>query len=259
MTIRLGPVGRPSRAGRALPLTLALGLLCAVAGCTSSPPNSTITVGAAASLTDVFSDIAEAFTAAHPDTTVTFTFAGSSTIAEQVRQGAPIDAFASAGTAPMSPLVGEDLVNGVVNFATNSLQIATPKNNPARIQSLADLPNATYVVCQLEVPCGAAASELFARNSVPLAPSSYESDVRAVLTKVIADEVDAGLVYVTDVLSAGGVVTGVDIPAEDNITTTYQAAVVRDTGASEAATLFVEFLTTDEAQAILAAAGFGAP
>ncbi len=255
---------RPMSPRRSVRLGLIAGsalLTFTATGCssTSSSDATTITVAAAASLTDVFAEVGEAFTATHPDVDVTFTFAGSSTLAEQIRQGAPIDVFASAGTAPMTPLVVESLVTDVSDFATNSLQIAVPPANPGSVRSLQDLAAVTFVVCQDAVPCGIATDELFARNSISAIPASYESDVRAVLTKVIADEVDAGIVYVTDIIAAGDAVAAVDIPAADNVTTTYQAAVTSDTDAPQAAADFVAFLSSDTAQAILSTAGFAAP
>ena len=239
----------------------AAGILLAVtaSGCSPNSTSTTVTVAAAASLTDVFAKVGDVFTQTHPGIEVTFTFAGSSTLAEQIRQGAPIDVFASAGSSAMTPLTDEGLVGDVTDFATNTLQIATPPTNPGNVQSIRDLSAVTFVVCQDTVPCGIAAQELFARNGINPAPASYESDVRAVLTKVIADEVDAGIVYVTDVIAAGDDVKGVEIPAEVNVSTTYQAAVTQDSASQQAAADFVAFLTSDLAQSILSDAGFGAP
>lgn len=237
-------------------------LAAATASCSpgqSADSSATITVAAAASLTNVFSDVAAAYTAEHPETTITFSFAGSSAIAEQIRQGAPIDVFASAGVSSMQPIADEGLVTDVTDFATNDLQIAVPPGNPAAVTSLADLSGITLIVCQVEVPCGVAATALFDRNDLDVSPSSYESDVRAVLTKIEADEADAGIVYSTDIVAAGDAVVGIEIPAAANVTTTYQAATVAESGHTDAAASFVAFLTTPQAQQILTAAGFGAP
>ena len=225
----------------------------------SGASDGSLIVAAAASLTDVFGQIGEAYLAANPGVEVTFSFAGSSGIAEQIRQGAPIDVFASAGTIAMAPVADEGLVTGVTDFAINSLAIATPPGNPGGIRGLADLDGTTFIVCQVEVPCGLATAELLEINAVDAQPVSYESNVRAVLTKVEADEADAGIVYVTDIRAAGDAVMGIPIAPEDNVPTTYQAAVVTETGNAEGAAAFVAFLSTDEAQAILAAAGFEAP
>jgi len=250
-------------AGR-LAASLALAVLAATtAACTSSSGDSpageaqtTITVGAASSLTDVFEQIATDFTEANPDVIITFSFAASSTLAEQIRGGAPLDVFASAGRTAMEPLVAEGLVTGVADFATNALQIATPPGNPAGVTGLADLPNVSVLVCEKQVPCGVAAMELFERNSLAVSPVSFESDVRSVLTKIEADEADAGIVYVTDVIAAGAKVVGIAIPSDANVTSIYQAAVVAESARADAAARFVAFLTGPQAQAALAAAGF---
>lgn len=221
----------------------------------SSSSSTTITVGAASSLTDVFAVIADSFTKA-TGTSVTFSFAASSAVAEQIRGGAPIDVFASAGTTSMEPLVSEGLVTGVADFAANSLEIAVPPGNPAGVTGLADLTRVTVVTCEEQVPCGVAARKLFDANSLTVTPVSLEPDVRAVLAKVEADEADAGIVYVTDVQAAGGAVVGISIPAERNVTSTYQGSVVRESPNADAAARFVAYLTSPEAQAALAAAGF---
>jgi len=230
------------------------------AGCsTHSTTSMTITVGAASSLTDVFAEIGDDFTRANPQVTVRFSFAGSSSLAEQIAQGAPIDVFASAGTTSMQPLIDTERVSDVSAFAANSLEIAVPPGNPAGVTGLADLPRVTLLVCQEQVPCGAAAQRLFERNALSVSPASLEPDVRSVLTKIEADEADAGIVYVTDVRAAGDSVMGIAIPDDQNVTTLLQAAVVTDSAHREAALAFVSFLNSPDAQARLAAAGFAAP
>ena len=240
--------------------TVALaGTACSTASSDSSDTRdtatTTITVGAAASLTDVFEAIGSEFTAS-TGIEVRFTFAASSAIAEQIRGGAPIDVFASAGKTSMEPLVAEQLVTGVADFAANSLVIAVPAGNPGGVTGLADLSRVSVVVCEEQVPCGVATVELFERNALAVNPVSFEPDVRSVLTKIETDEADAGIVYVTDVTARAGTVEGVTIPANANVTTTLQAAVVAESGSAEAAAAFITFLTGPEARASLAAAGF---
>ena len=247
---------------RALALAVVATFGLAATGCSSSTSDSastattTITVGAASSLTDVFIAIGDQFTQAHPDIEVRFSFAASSAIAEQITQGAPLDVFASAGTTSMQPLVDGGQVTGATAFATNSLQIATPPGNPAGVTGLADLTKVTVVVCEEQVPCGVAAQKLFEANSLTISPVSLEPDVRSVLAKIEADEADAGVVYVTDVKAAGGMVVGIPIPAEQNVTSTYQAGVVKESTHGDAAAAFVAYLASPEAQAVLASAGF---
>ena len=142
------------KAHRALSAGAVIGALIAVTSACApqSSSSTTITVGAASSLTEVLVTIGEDYMAANPEVTVTFSFAGSSAIAEQIRSGAPLDAFASAGTSSMEPLATEGLVTDVTAFATNTLMIATPPGNPGGVTGLADLPGATVLVCQEQVP-----------------------------------------------------------------------------------------------------------
>jgi len=166
-------------------VALLAGVTIPLSACSaSSEAETTLTVAAAASLTDVFTDIGAAFTQRNPQVAVTFSFAGSSTIAQQLREGAPIDVFASAGSNAMTPVVNDGLVGAVNDFTTNSLQIATPPDNPGQVTRLADLENVSVLVCATQVPCGAAAAMLFERNALTVSPVSFESDVRAVLTKI---------------------------------------------------------------------------
>ena len=250
-------------------MLVGVALVAAVAGCSAgsasdpvagsaTPEPAILTVGGASSLTDVFTDIAEQFT----DTTgipVRLTFAGSTSLAEQIRSGAPIDVFASAGAAVMAPLQAERLATDVTDFASNSMTIAVPNGNPAGVNGPADLARVSLVVCAEQVPCGAAGAEVIERNRLDVQPVSYEPDSRSVLMKIRTDEADAGLVYVTDVAAADGEVQGVPIPAEANATTTYQAAVAAESDSPEAAARFVRFLAEPQAQAVLADAGFGPP
>ena len=224
----------------------------------TTPVATTITVAAAASLTDVFSGIGPAFTQ-ESGIEVRFSFAGSSTIAEQIRGGAPIDAFASAGTTAIEPLVTEGLVAQMTAFASNSLAIAVPLGNPGGVSGLTDLTGVSVVVCAEQVPCGVATARLFEQNALAVRPVSFEPDVRAVLTKIETDEADAGIVYVTDVAARAGRVEAVTIPATDNVATAYQAAVVTTSERTDPAAAFVAFLAGPQAQAALAAAGFGPP
>lgn len=219
---------------------LAVLLLVALAGC-APVERQTITVFAAASLTGSFEKIADAFEAENPNVDVVFSFGGSSALATQLEQGAPADVFASASTAQLSGEI----------FATNQLEIAVAPGNAANVQSITDFanPDLTLAVCAVEVPCGAAAQKLFEQSRVTPSIDTYEQDVKAVLSKVQLGEVDAGLVYVTDVLDAG--VSGIPVtsPPVD-----YPIAALTDKG-----TAFVDFVLSAKGQQILKKAGFGAP
>lgn len=244
---------------RALPTALVFAF--ALTSCASDDSNSddasTITVSAAASLTDVFSDIGAAFTEQYPDIQIRFNFAGSSTLAEQITAGAPVDVFASASSVSMDKAI--DVLDDPIDFASNSLAIAVPPTNPANITNLADLADrsVTLVICNSPVPCGAATQQLFERAGLDVTPASLEPDVRAVLTKVITDEADAGIVYRTDIAAAGDQIASVEIPSGDNVVTVYPIAVTKN--ARPRAQIFVDFVLGDSGQEILRGWGFGSP
>ena len=243
------------------PLLAALGLSLALASCTSQTTDNddatTITVSAAASLTDAFTEIGAAFTEANPNVEVRFNFAGSSSLAEQINAGAPVDVFAAASTISMDR--ARDSLNEPTVFASNSLAIAVPPGNPAGIEALEDLqdPNVTLIVCATQVPCGSATEALLERNGLELTPSSLEPDVRAVLTKVIADEADAGIVYRTDTAAAGDQVEQIAIPDEANVINRYPIAATKS--APQAADAFVDFVRSESGLRILESWGFGTP
>ena len=240
----------------AVVVLIALGLTaCSSGGSTSVP---TLKVSAASSLTGAFTEIGKAFESTHPDASIAFNFGGSSSLAEQIAQGAEVDVFASADTAIMREVVDAQLAANPVDFASNTLQIATPPGNPANVGSVADLakPSVKVAICAAEVPCGVAAIALFAKAAVNVTPVTREPDVKSVLAKVIADEVDAGVVYVTDVLVSGDKVTGVAIPAGVNVAVTYPIATLSES-TNPFAAQFAAFVAGPEGQAILARYGFG--
>ena len=222
----------------------------------------TLTVFAAASLTETFGTLARRFEAEHPGVRVTLNVGASSALALQITQGAPADVFASAATANMDQLVRAGAVAGSPStFAANVLQIAVPSGNPARIGALADLarPGVKVALCQAQVPCGAAAVAVLGKAGVRLTPVTLEPDVKATLTKVRTGEVDAGLVYVTDVRSAGSAVRGIAIPAGLNVRTEYPIAVLRAARNSAAARAFTDYVRSADGQRVLTAAGFARP
>ncbi len=224
--------------------------------------SGSVTVFAAASLTDVFTALGEDFMAANPDVEVTFNFAGSSTLAEQINQGAPADVFASASPTTMKTVVDADGAAGEpVVFTSNTLQIAVPAGNPGGITGLADFTNAdlTLAVCAVEVPCGAATATVFEVAGLTPSVDTFTQDVTAVLTFVEGDDVDAGLVYRTDVLSAGDAVEGIDFPESAEAVNNYPIVALAEAPNPDAAAAWVEFIEGDEGQQALADAGFQAP
>ncbi|MEO6473085.1 MAG: molybdate ABC transporter substrate-binding protein, partial [Aeromicrobium sp.] len=229
---------------------------------TAAPKPATITVYAAASLKGTFTELGKQFEADHPGVTVTFNFGGSADLVTQIQQGAPADVFASADTKNMDKATGDKLVSGTpVNFATNTLEIATPPDNPAHIASLADLTKADVkvVLCAAEVPCGAAAQKIEESAGVDIKPVSEEQSVTDVLGKVESGEADAGLVYVTDVLSAGDKVKGITFAESSSAVNTYPIAALSASKNSKLAKQFVELVSGAKGQAVLSAAGFAKP
>lgn len=218
-----------------------------------------ITVFAAASLTGTFTELAEDFEAANPGTTVALNFAGSADLVTQIVEGAPADVFASADAKNMAKVTDAGLGDGdPTDFATNVLAIAVPPGNPAGITDFADLAGSDVrlVVCAPEVPCGAATAKVAAETGVDLSPVSEESSVTDVLGKVTSGEADAGLVYVTDVLSAGDDVEGIEFDESSTAVNTYPIVSLRDSDAPDVARAFVEYVGST-GQNVLQAAGFG--
>jgi molybdate transport system substrate-binding protein len=222
----------------------------------------TLTVYAAASLTQTFEQIGAEFESEHDGVKVDFSFGGSSDLVAQIQQGAPADVFASADTANMDKLTADDpQADDPQNFASNTLEIATPPGNPAGITSFADLAQdgLNVVVCAPEVPCGAATVKAEEATGVTLQPVSEEQSVTDVLAKITSGEADAGLVYVTDVTGAGDAVTGVPFPESSDIVNTYPIVVLEDSEHADLADDFVDLVLGETGQAILEEAGFAQP
>lgn len=242
-------------------LTVAMPLF--VAGCGgegSAEDERTLTVLAAASLTDSFTELAAEFEAAHDGVTVRLAFDSSATLAEQALEGAPGDVLATADQRTMDRAVRGGGTDGEARqFATNELVLAVPFDNPAAIRTLADLDGdgVDYLTCVPTAPCGAAATALLESNGVRREPVSQEVDVRAVLAKVAAGEADAGFVYRSDVVASGAAVTGVAVPGAERSPNTYWVAVTASAEEDELAKDWIALLRGDTGRAALAAAGFG--
>lgn len=221
-----------------------------------------LTVYAAASLTSSFEELAERFEADNEGVTVELVLAGSSDLVAQVLSGAPADVLASADQATMDKLTAEGLEDSAPEvFATNTLQLAVPPDNPGDVSSLADLSreDLAVVVCAPEVPCGTASLALAAEAGVALAPDSEEQSVADVLGKVRAGEADAGLVYVTDVIAAAGEVLGIEVQEASAVVNDYPITTVAGSDEPELARAFVDLVLGEEGREVLAEAGFGAP
>jgi molybdate transport system substrate-binding protein len=217
-----------------------------------------ITVLAAASLTEAFTTMGERFEQTHPGTTVTLNFNSSTALASQIVNGSPGDVFASASRRNMDQVLDADAGDSRGTFARNVMEIAVPPDNPAGITSLEDLtsPGVTVAVCAQEVPCGAVARTIFDNAGLTLTPATNEATVKAVLTKVELGEVDAGLVFVTDVIASGTKVTGIEIPRSVNASTDYQITQLRTARDETLSVAFIGFVLSEEGQAVLAESGF---
>ncbi|MEU5790079.1 molybdate ABC transporter substrate-binding protein [Micromonospora purpureochromogenes] len=248
-----------------LPMVAALGL----AGCGGDADDGgpggvtgTVTVFAAASLTESFTTLGRQFEDAHPGVRVTFNFAGSSALATQITQGAPADVFASAAPQNMATVTDAGAADGSPTvFARNQLVIAVPKGNPAGVAGLADLarPGVKVALCAEQVPCGAAATSVLGAAGVTLTPVTLEQDVKGALSKVTLGEVDAALVYRTDVRSAAAKVDGVEFAESARAVNDYLVVVLKDAPNPTAARAFVEHVRSDQGRAVLTDAGFQPP
>ena len=225
----------------------------------ASSDGGTVTVLAAASLTKPFTALAEAYERANPGVDVALSFGSSTTLAQQIAEGAPADVFASAGTAALDQLpqnVASD--GGEATIARNTLEIATPPDDPGGVATLADLarPDLDVVLCAASVPCGKAADELLGKAGVTPNVVSREVDVSATLSKVSLGEADAAIVYHSDVVSAGDDVRGVEIPAADNVTLAYPLVWF---SSDPDVVGFARYVSGPDGLAVLQEAGFLAP
>ncbi len=221
-----------------------------------------IVVFAAASLTETFTELGKNFEAANPGSKITFQFGSSATLATQINSGAPADVFAAASPATMKTVTDAGNGEGTpVTFVKNTLEIAVPAGNPGKVDALADFAEESLdiALCAPEVPCGAAADKVFTAAGVTPKPDTRESDVKAVLTKVELGEVDAALVYKTDVLAAGEKVEGIEFPEADTAVNDYPIVALSESDDKDLATRWVEFITSDEAAQVLEDAGFQIP
>lgn len=220
-----------------------------------------IRVSAASSLTDVFGDLEFAFEERNPGVDLTLNLGSSSRLREQILAGAPADVFASADAGNMSILETQGWIEDEPEvFARNRMAIAVPVGNPAGVVGLEDFSREDLFlgVCAEGVPCGELARAVLSAAGVRLASHSSEPNVRSLLTKTAAGELDAGIVYVTDVV-ANEDVEGLPISDDVNQITEYPAAVVSGTEHPAEARLFVEFLLSNDGRRILSEYGFVQP
>jgi molybdate transport system substrate-binding protein len=270
----MNEASRPKAANRLASVVLAavLGLLLSACGAepqatapSPSPDGSArggaITVLAAASLTEAFTQIGKDFEAVNPGSTVTFSFGSSATLAAQIVQGAPADVFAAASPATMKTVTTAGAANSPTDFVSNTLEIAVVKGNPRKITGLQDFADESkrIALCAPQVPCGAAAVKAFAAAKIVPKPDTLEQDVKAALQKVASDEVDAAMVYKTDVMAAGEEVDGIAFTEAQQAINTYPIATLKESKNPALATAFVDYVVSPEGQAVLVKAGFAKP
>ena len=234
--------------------------------CSASTDNATqslapsadteIVVLAAASLTQTFMELSSKFELANPGVKVTISFAGSATLAEQIKQGAPVEVFASASSSAMLSVASE--IPNPKNFARNRVVIAYPSANPKNIVTSQDLNNKDliWIQCDHQVPCGAAADKALAVDGVTAQPKSLEPDVNSVLNKLLAGEVDAAIVYLTDVFANSNLTS---LEFKDNVSAATSYSIGTSSAASPAAQAFAAYVLSKSGQDVLIAAGFDAP
>ena len=221
-----------------------------------------ITVLAAASLTGSFDRIGKDFEAANPQAKVTFSYGGSSGLAQQITSGAPADVFAAASPATMKTVTDAgDATGAPATFVKNQLVIAVPKGNPKGLSSLDALAKSEIKValCAEQVPCGAAAKKALDAAGVKITPVTQEQDVKAALAKVKLGEVDAALVYRTDAKAAAADVEGIEFPESAGAINDYPIVALKDAPNPAGAAAFVAFVQGPQAQQVLADAGFQKP
>ena len=241
----------------------------------TSSLSGSITVFAASSLTDAFTEAKDAFIAENPDVSIEFNFAGSSALTTQLQEGAPADVLATAAQKSMdTALESGSVVDAGQVFAKNRLAVIVPKDNPANIQSTCDLMTSgvKLVVAEEGVPVGDYARQAFANMDVDAACGagysdgvlgnivSNEANVKAVVTKVQLGEADAGIAYVTDVTpDVAGDITIIPIEDAYNVIATYPIAVTTSAGDADLAQAFIDFVLSTEGQDILESYGFLPP
>lgn len=252
---------------------LLTGLAVLAAACSSSGGSSgssasgkkvagTVLVFAAASLKGAFDKIAAKFEKAHPGVTVKFNYAGSSSLATQIGQAAPADVFASASTKSMSEVTKDNLnTSEPAVFAKNKLEIMVQAGNPMKIRKVSNLAEKSVkvVVCAPKVPCGDYSKQVFDKAGVTVHPVSEETSVSSVVTKVKLGEADAGIVYVTDVKDGGSKVTGVTIPADQNVVADYPITTIKHAPNPAGAKAFRSYVLSSAGQKIMASFGFMPP
>lgn len=239
----------------------------ALTGCGSDTGSGStaveLRVFAAASLTEAFTDLGSRFEDEHRGVSVSFNFASSSALARQIEEGAPADVFASADEETMSDVVESGHARRPVTIARNRLALLVRRGNPKRIGGLADLDRdeVEFVLCAPAVPCGRLGAAALDRAGVTAAPASLEENVKAVVSRVVLGEADAGIVYATDVRAAGDTAQGVDlgIPDDPTLEAVYPMAATQRAAQPRVARSWIDYARSPEGQSVLRGFGFRSP
>lgn len=245
---------RPLALAAAILLLSSLSLLSACAG---SAGGATLHVLAASSLTDVMAELGTRYGQLHPDIAIKPTYGGSQDLTRRLKEGQEsADVLVTADGTSMDAV--DHLLSDRRVVAHNSMAIVVAPGNPLQLRGLADLadPRVRLVLGAPNNPAGRYAQQVFARAGMTATPKGTEIDARTVVTRVRTGEADAGIVYVTDLRSAGAAASGIPIPPEQNVVASYPAAVVKRSSHTTAAEAFVTWLASPEAQSILTKYGF---
>nr|WP_187361569.1 molybdate ABC transporter substrate-binding protein [Phytoactinopolyspora mesophila] len=228
----------------------------------SAEAGGTVTVLAAASLTEAFTDLADELTAQHPELDIVYSFGPSSTLAQQAVAGAPADILVTADIETMDVAVEAGVVAGAPEvIARNTMALVTPADNPGDVRGLADLARSDLriALCEPKVPCGAKADEVLGEAGVAAAPDTLATDVKEVMALVTLGEVDAALVYRTDALAAGDAILTVTAEELTKVSTEYPAALLVQAHSPQAARLVMDAMTGEVGRSALDTAGFAEP
>lgn len=240
-------------------------VLCAIcllaASCGSGSTERQLSVFAAASLTDVMAELSDAFEAANPDVEVALNYAGSTAIRAQLIEGGPADVVLLANEPVMRQLLDAEVVDHYEIVAANRMVLAVPIGNPGGVEALADLVDESLLIglCDQDVPCGATARIILDAAELSVSPDTNEPDVRSLLAKIVSGELDAGIVYSTDLASSQSTVVGFEIDPSLYEPNVYPVAVVDGASNESDGRLFVQFVLSPVGQSILMTHGFLPP
>lgn len=231
----------------------------------STAANTSLTIAAAASLTDVTKEIATQYKKTNPNVTLTFTYGSSGALQTQIEQGAPVDIFMSAASKQMDALIKKNLIDTSTrkNLLENKVVLITPKNSTLGIKSFNDLINSKVKKIAVgdpkSVPAGQYAEQVFSSLKISdkiKSKLNLGTDVRQVLTWVESGNVDCGVVYSTDAKTSTNVVVVCEAPAGSCSKVVYPVAVVKNSKQAAAAKDFLKFLQTSEIATLFTNYGF---